>query len=91
MHAQPVVVLYGRRWHTATDTIPFPAIFAAAIHVVWIVVFGWLISVYDVWTTPCRGQGLHYKVVSGGLTAIYGMCFIAESLLTGLGLRGERS
>lgn len=51
--------------------------------------FGWLISVYDIWTTPCHGQGVHYKVVSGGLAAIYGMSFIVEAVLTVLGMRGQ--
>ena len=87
--AQPAVVMYGRRWHTATDTIPFPGFFAAILHAVWIIVFGWLISVYDIWTTPCHGQGVHYKVVSGGLAAVYGLSFLTEAALTGLGLRGR--
>ena len=86
---QPAVVLYGRRWHTATDTIPFPAFFAAIAHAVWLIVFGWLISVYDIWKTTCHGQGLHYKVVSGSLAAIYGLSILVEAGLTGLGLRGR--
>ncbi|KAK9811146.1 hypothetical protein WJX73_006499 [Symbiochloris irregularis] len=84
----PALVLYGRRFHAALDTIPFPAVFAAVVHAVWIVLFGWLISVYHILTTPCKGQGVHYKVVSGGLLSLYVLCFLAEAGLTVLGLRG---
>ena len=83
----PEIVLYSRRWHATTDTLPFPLGFGAMFHAVFLIVYGALIGRFDVWNT-CPGQGAHYIAVTGSLMTIIFCELVLELAMIYVGLKG---
>ena len=86
----PELVLYSRRWHATTDTLPFPLSFGALFHAVFLIVYGALIGRFGVWSS-CPGQGANYIAVTGGLMAIIFAELVLELAMIYCGLKGAQT
>ena len=85
----PEIVLFSRRWHATTDTMPFPLAFGALFHASFLIVYGALIGAYDIWD-PCPGQGSNYIAVTGALMTIFFLELCLELAMIYVGLKGKQ-
>lgn len=85
----PSLRIAGSEWHIATDMLPLPHLIGLVFHVVWVVVFGSLIGVYDVFRT-CSGQGGNYVAADAGLLTVFCALSLCEIAVITIGLRGAR-
>ena len=53
LQVMPALVFFGRRWHMASDMLPIPGICGAAVHIIWIIVFGALVGRYNILSEDC--------------------------------------
>ncbi len=65
-----------------------PSLAGVFFHGAWVIIFGALDGHYRVWRT-CRGEGVHYIVVTAGLFGVFAYSFIAEAALSIIGCTGE--
>ncbi|KAK9831061.1 hypothetical protein WJX74_001575 [Apatococcus lobatus] len=83
----PSFRIAGSEWHIASDMLPLPHIVGLIFHVVWVIVFGSLIGVYDVFRT-CSGQGGNYVAADAGLLTIFCVLSLCEVAIIVIGFRG---
>ena len=86
----PSLRIAGSEWHIASDLLPLPHIIGLVFHVVWVIVFGTLIGVYDVFKT-CSGQGGNYVAADAGLLTIFCLLSLCEVAVIVIGFRGAHS
>lgn len=86
---QPALVLWGRRWHIASDDLPLPAAVGCAFHLAWVVVLSVLLSqvagghtcTNEVWAVGFTASLLGLYVTQ---TAVLGAVAVESSIGAGL-------
>ncbi|KAI7835463.1 hypothetical protein COHA_010638 [Chlorella ohadii] len=85
----PELVLFKRRWHMASDTLPVMMLLLCIVHVVWFIPYA-----TGYWSVESTGliydcpQATYLRVANYSLFALFGLAAINEAAIFVLGLRG---